>query len=82
VKAGLRVHDPDVRQRRLGEHECDVAVCELALERVHVVELDNPCGDRRIDRWAEVAAPRPHNPVCPECREGLVDDAVVAPVEH
>ena len=78
---GLGMHDPDVRQRRLGEHERDVAVRELALERVDVVELDDPRRDRRIDRRPEVAAARATTPSVAERRERLVDRAVVAPVE-
>ena len=52
---GLGEDDPDVRERRLGEHGCYVAVGELALDRVGVVELDDPRRHRRIDGWADVA---------------------------
>ena len=41
VEARLRQDDADVRQRRLGEHAGDVAVGELALERLGVVPLDD-----------------------------------------
>ena len=41
VEARLGQDDADVRQRRLGEHAGDVAVGELALERLEVVELDD-----------------------------------------
>ncbi len=81
VEARLRMDDPDVRQRRLGQHERDVTVSELALERVDVVELDDARRHRRIDGWPEVAAARPDDTVRAEGGERLVDGAVVAPVE-
>jgi hypothetical protein len=80
VETGLRVDDADVRQHRLGQHAGDVAVGQLAPKRVDVVPLDQArrLGERR--RRAEVSGPRHHGAVV-QRREGLVDAAVVAPVE-
>ena len=58
VVAGLGQHDADVGQRRLGEHARDVAVGELALERLDVVELDDARRLRRRHRRADVALAR------------------------
>ena len=82
VEARLRMDDPDVRERRLGQDECDVTPSELPLERIDVVEFDDPGRHCRIDRRPEVPASRANNPVRAEGRERLVDGAVVAPVEH
>ncbi len=82
VEARLGMDDSDVRESRLREDERDVARRELALERIQVVELDDPCRHGRIDRRAEVPAPRLHDAVRAERRERLVDGAVVAPVEN
>ena len=62
------------------EDDRNVAVRELALERIDVVELDDARGLGRIHGRAEIAAPRPTTPSA-ERRERLVDGAVVAPVE-
>ena len=40
--AGLGQHDADVGERRLHQHRRDVAVGELALERLEIVELRHP----------------------------------------
>ena len=81
VEARLRMDDPDVRERGLGQDECHITLSELPLERVDVVELDDARRHRRIDGWTEVAATSPDDPVRTERGEGLVDGAVVAPVE-
>jgi hypothetical protein len=82
VEPRLRGHDSDVRQRRLGEHARDVAVCEGALERLRVVPFDD--SSRLVERYrgAEVALALDDAAAGVECRERLVDRAVVAPVEH
>ena len=49
VEAGLRQHDADVRQRRLGEHAGDVPGRERLLERIDVVPLDDFRGQRQVD---------------------------------
>ena len=81
VVAGLGQDDADVRQRRLGEDAGDVAVGELALERLDVVELDDP---------GRLVAGSTGGPTLPCARrrtvrlergERLVDGAVVAAVE-
>ncbi len=81
VEARLRQDDPDVRQCRLGEHACDVAVGELTLERLDVVPLDDTRRLIERNRRAEVPLTLDHCAVA-EGRERLVDRAVVAPVEH
>ncbi len=72
--------DPDVRERRLGEHAGHVLVCERRLERVHVVELDHPRGLGGVDGRAHVAEARTGHAVL-ERHDRLVDRAVVAVVE-
>src|SRR5262249_51208076 len=81
VEARLRMDDADVRQRGLREDDGDVAPRQLTLERVEVVELDDPSGEGRIDGGAEVPAPGANGSLSIERRERLVDGAVVAPVE-
>ena len=80
VEAGLRVHDADVRERGLREHAGDVAVPELPPERLDVVPLDHPGRLIERDRRPEVRLAL-HDPTVAERGEGLVDGAVVAPVE-
>ncbi len=59
----------------------DITACELPFEAVDIVELDDAGRHGRIDRRPEIAAPRTNDSVVAERREGLVDGAVVAPVE-
>ena len=80
VKARLGQDDADVGQRRLGQHQRDVAGGELALECLDVVELDHPGRLGELHRWADVARPGDDG-VAVEGGEGLVDGAVVAVVE-
>ena len=47
--------DADVRERGLGQDERHVTSSEFPLERIDVVELDDACRHRRIDRRPEVA---------------------------
>ena len=82
VVAGLRQHDADVGQRGLGQHARDVAVGELALERLDVVELDHARRVRRRHGRADGALARDDAAVVRQRGERLVDGAVVAPVEH
>jgi hypothetical protein len=82
VEAVLRQHDPDVRQRRLGQHTRDLLVGEQPLQRVEVVELAHPRRDGRVDRGADVARPRARPRARVERDERLVDRAVVAVAEH
>ena len=82
VVAGVGEHDADVGQRRLGEHAGDVAVGELALQRLDVVELDDARGLGERDRRPDVALALDDVALRVERRERLVDGAVVAPVEH
>ena len=80
VKPGLRQHDADVRQRRLGQHASDVTVLEFPLESHEVVPLDDAGRLRQWNRRANVPLSRDDRaPV--EAGESLVDGAVVAPVE-
>ena len=81
VEAGLRRDDADVRERRLCEHTCDVAVGELALERLGVVPLDDAGRPVEWDGRPEVAFAGDDAPALVERCEALVDGAVVAPVE-
>ena len=80
VEAGVGQDDADVGQRRLGQHAGDVAVRELALERLEVVELDDARRLGGIDRRPDAALARPDLAV-DERGDRLVDRAVVAPVE-
>ncbi len=81
VVALVREHDADVGQGRLDQHAGDVAVSELALQRLDVVDLDDAGGLGRVHRRPDVALAGKHGlPVVPELDEGLVDAAVVAPV--
>ena len=72
-------HDPDVGQRRLDQHAGDVAVGELALEPLEVVDLDHPGGLGDVGAGADAADARAHLAV-DKVRDGLVDAAVVAVV--
>ncbi len=47
--ARVRQDDPDVGQRRLHEDRGDVAVGELLLQALDVVELGDPAGHRHVD---------------------------------
>ena len=76
--AGLRQHDPDVRQRRLHQHSGDVASFELAGEAVEVVELGDSSRQVWIHRWPDAPGPRDHAAATWH-GERLVDGAVVAP---
>ena len=80
-KPGSGQDDADVRQRRLGEHAGDVAVGELALERLDVVALDDARGLGERHRRPDVALARDDAAVASSADERLVDRAVVAPVE-
>ena len=80
VEARLRQDDADVRQRRLGEDARDVAVGELALQRLGVVPLDDARGLVQRHRRPDVSLARDDR-VAVESDERLVDRAVVAPVE-
>ena len=81
VEPGLRRHDADVRECGLREDAGDIAVRELPFERFGVVPLDDPgrLGERNGRPDVRVAFDDPSRIV--ERREGLVDGAVVAPVE-
>jgi len=78
VVAGLGQDDAHVRHRRLRQHARHVAFRQRALERVDVVELDRPRGDRRVDCRADVPLAAARAPVSIRDRERLVDGAVVA----
>ncbi len=80
VEARLRMDDADVREHRLGEHASDVAGCQLALERLDVVPLDDARRQVERHRRAEIALALDDAAVTQRC-ERLVDRAVVAPVE-
>ena len=81
VVALVGQHDADVGQGRLDEHAGDVAVGQLALERLDVVDLDDAGRLGRVHRRPDVAHAGQHRPpVLGELDEGLVDAAVVAPV--
>ena len=54
--------DADVGERRLGEHERDVARGELALERVDVVELDDARRLARVARAGRGCRARGYDP--------------------
>jgi hypothetical protein len=81
VEARFWHHHPDVRQCGLGKHDRHVLVCELAFERLEVVELDHTGGQLRGYGRAEAAAPR-YDVTGVEGCEALVDRAVVAVVEN
>ncbi len=55
VEAGVGHDDPDVGQRRLGQHAGDLASGECGIERGEVVERNDDSGGARIERRAEVA---------------------------
>ncbi len=80
VIAGVGEHDADVGQRRLHERDGHVAVGELPVEGVDVVDLDDPRRLRRRHGRAEVAAPGDDPAVGRDPGEGLVDRAVVVVV--
>ena len=82
MEARLRMDDADVGERRLSENQRDITSCELPLEAVEIIELDDAGRHRRIDRRAEIAAARTNDSVVAERREGLVDGAVIAPIEN
>ena len=81
VEPGLRRHDADVRECGLREDAGDIAVRELSFERFGVVPHDDPgrLGERNGRPDVRVAFDDSSRIV--ERREGLVDGAVVAPVE-
>ena len=82
MEPGLRQHDADVRERRLGEDAGDVTAGQRPLERDDVVERHDRRRQRRVDRHADRAGPSDDPAVAVERHERLVDRAVVAPVEH
>ena len=81
VVAGIGQHDADVGERRLGEDAGHVAHGQRRLERGHVVEGHDDGGQRGIDLRADGAVPGHDLPAVVERGQGLVDRAVVAPVE-
>jgi len=80
VVSRIGVDDADVGHRGLGQNTRHVARREGGLEGRDVVELDDARRDRRVDGWADVVLPGPATTVL-QGNEGLVDGAVVAPVE-
>ncbi|ABA52578.1 hypothetical protein BURPS1710b_A1291 [Burkholderia pseudomallei 1710b] len=80
-EAGVGQHHADVRQRRLGEHACDLAVLQRGFERGEIVEFDDARVCRQIVRLAEQAVAL-HRPAVCEIDEHVVDGAVIAAVEH
>ena len=78
VIAGVRQDDADVGQRRLDQHAGDVALRQLALEPVEVVDLDSPRRDRGLDGSSDRVRTEREGPFLQD-DEGLVHGAVVAP---
>ncbi len=75
---GLRPHDPDVGERRLGQDRRDVAVGELLLDARQVVELRHPRGHVQRHRRTRVARSRDGLAAQAGHGERLVHRAVVA----
>ena len=59
VISRLRMHDANIRHRRLGQHARHIARRQRPFQRVNIVKLDNLGGHRRIDRRPNVPRPRP-----------------------
>ncbi len=70
-------HNPDVCQRRLGQHTRDVAMSKLALERSEIVELDNTRRHDWIDGGSDIAGLLLRHAIL-ESNNRLVDRAVIA----
>ena len=81
VEARLGMHDPDVGERRLGQHARHIAMAQRGFQRRQIVELDDACRERRVHGRPDVPLAR-HHAAVPKRRERLVDRAVIAPVEH
>ena len=81
VVARLGEDDADIRQRRLDQHAGDVALRELVLEPVHVVDLDCSGRDRRLNRRSDRVGAEPEGAFF-EDDERLIHRAVVAPGVH
>src|SRR6266446_9969754 len=81
VVAGNRMHDADIGQRGFRQYAGDVAVSERLFERGDIVEFNHARGHGRIDRWADVAAPRSGSAVGMKRDESFIHRAVVTPVE-
>ena len=79
VVAWIGMHDPHIRHNGLGQDARDIAGLERFRERIDVIEFDNLRGDRRIDGWANVAAPRFRDTIF-QCDERFVHATVIAPV--
>ena len=79
--ARLGQHDADVGERGLHQQAGDVALGEPAVEGVGVVEGEDGRGDGHVDLRTHAARAR-DDPVALEDGEGLVDGAVVAPVDR
>ncbi len=82
VEAGLRQHQSGVGQRRLGQHDGDVAARERGVEAIRIIEADDDGMRGAVEGRAELAGPRPAGTVGSEAHQRLVDGAVVAAVEH
>src|SRR5205807_2370505 len=81
VAAGSRENDADAGQRRLSQHAGDVAVSERLFARRHISEFNDARGHGRIDRRADVAAPRSGGSVAMKGEEDFIHRAVITPVE-
>src|SRR5450759_2439870 len=73
-----RQHDPDVGERRFHEHRGHVAVGQLALHPLEVVELDHPAPFGHIDGCADVAGSARAFAIGTDHDQRLVDAPVIA----
>ena len=78
--ARLRQHDADVGERWLHEHTGNIATRERLLERIDVVELNHPGGERRIYLRTKRARASDNSARFIKHSKRFVDCAVVAPV--
>src|SRR5579863_9299201 len=78
--ARRRMHNANVRHRRLSQHTRYVSISERPFQRSDIIELDYLCSDRGIYRRTDISRPRSGCSVRRESDEGLIDRAVIAPV--
>ena len=81
VIARVRQHHPAVGHHRFGDHGRHFTACERDLQRLEVVELDRDGREGGVEGGTDGPLAR-HGPATAQAHHRLLDDAVIAAVEH